>query len=150
MPGWGGGVECRKRRRNGHVHDARDDGGGSTRVAGGTGSGGVGRFGITFCAYAGGSNLTASTADAWTPIKKQLLAIAARTADGFTGAEARLDDEFVFRNGRIAHRSEPSAGIHYAELLSTPFHGEGAQTQSRRKMISTLFNHSGHISLKYS
>ena len=73
------------------------------------------------CAVAGGSNLTASTApaanDACNEIKRELLKIAARTADGFTGAQAR-EGEFVFRDGRIAHRSHPEQSIGYADLLS--------------------------------
>ncbi len=84
---------------------------------------------LPYCAFAGGSNLTASTApaatDACTTIKQQLLAAASRTADGYTGAEGHLD-EFVFRDGRVAHRSEPGAGISYADLLATPLEGEGS------------------------
>jgi xanthine dehydrogenase YagR molybdenum-binding subunit len=73
------------------------------------------------CAVAGGSNLTASTApaatDACTEIKRELLKIAARTADGFTGAEGH-ESEFLFREGRIAHRSAPASSVSYADLLS--------------------------------
>ncbi len=73
------------------------------------------------CAVAGGSNLTASTApattDACVEIKQELLKIAAKTADGFTGAQKHAD-EFVFRNGRIAHVSEPTISIAYEDLLS--------------------------------
>ena len=75
---------------------------------------------LTRCAVAGGSNLTASTApatkDACRAIKRELLAIAARTADGFTGVEGR-EEEFVFANGRVAHRSHPTQGIAYGDLL---------------------------------
>ena len=73
------------------------------------------------CAVAGGSNLTASTApaanDACAEIRRRLLEIAARTADGFTGAQAHESD-FLFRDGRIAHRSHPEQSIGYADLLS--------------------------------
>jgi xanthine dehydrogenase YagR molybdenum-binding subunit len=73
------------------------------------------------CAVAGGSNLTASTAPAATgacaAIKRQLLQIASKIADGFTGAEAHVD-EFVFCDGRLAHRSEPARSIGYGELMS--------------------------------
>ena len=73
------------------------------------------------CAVAGGSNLTASTApaatDACTEIKRELLKLAAEAADGFTGAPEHAD-EFVFGNGRIAHRSNPSRSIGYGDLLS--------------------------------
>ena len=73
------------------------------------------------CAVAGGSNLTASTApataDACVGIKRRLLQIAAETADGFTGAEEHVDD-FLFRDGRIAHRSAPQHSIGYADLMS--------------------------------
>ena len=73
------------------------------------------------CAIAGGSNLTASTApaanDACLKIKNNLLEIASKTADGFTGALAKAE-EFVFRNGRVAHRSNPAQSISYGDLLS--------------------------------
>ncbi len=73
------------------------------------------------CAVAGGSNLTASTApattDACKEIKRELLRIAAKTADGFTGAEGR-ESEFLFQNGRLAHRSDPARSIGYGDLLS--------------------------------
>ncbi len=73
------------------------------------------------CAVAGGSNLTASTApaatDACTDIKRELLKIAGRTADGFTGAQAR-ESEFIFSNGRLAHRSHPGQTIGYSDLLA--------------------------------
>lgn len=73
------------------------------------------------CAVAGGSNLTASTApaatDACKEIKRELLRIAAKTADGFTGAEGR-ESEFLFHNGRLAHRSDPARSIGYGDLLS--------------------------------
>ncbi len=73
------------------------------------------------CAVAGGSNLTASTApataDACTEIKRQLLQIAAETADGFTGAQEHVAD-FLFQDGRIAHRSAPQRSIGYADLMS--------------------------------
>jgi xanthine dehydrogenase YagR molybdenum-binding subunit len=73
------------------------------------------------CAVAGGSNLTASTApaivDAAAQIKRQLLDIASRTADGFTGADRHVE-EFLFQNGRLSHRSEPRQSIAYADLLS--------------------------------
>jgi xanthine dehydrogenase YagR molybdenum-binding subunit len=73
------------------------------------------------CALAGGSNLTSSTApaatDACVAIKRELLKIAGKTADGFTGAQAR-EAEFLFRNGRLAHRSDPAHSIGYEDLLS--------------------------------
>jgi xanthine dehydrogenase YagR molybdenum-binding subunit len=73
------------------------------------------------CALAGGSNLTASTApsatDACAEIKRELLHIASETADGFTGAQGR-ELEFLFRDGRIAHRSDPARSIGYGDLLS--------------------------------
>jgi xanthine dehydrogenase YagR molybdenum-binding subunit len=73
------------------------------------------------CAVAGGSNLTSSTApaatDACVEIKRELLKIAGKTADGFTGAQGR-EAEFVFRNGRVAHRSDPAHSIGYEDLLS--------------------------------
>jgi xanthine dehydrogenase YagR molybdenum-binding subunit len=73
------------------------------------------------CAVAGGSNLTASTApataDACAEIKRQLLQIAAETADGFTGAQEHVGD-FLFRDGRISHRSAPQHSIGYADLMS--------------------------------
>ena len=73
------------------------------------------------CAVAGGSNLTASTApavaDACSAVKQQLVKVAVETADGFTGI--RPDPEqFVFRDGRVAHRSNPDRSIGYAELLT--------------------------------
>ncbi len=72
------------------------------------------------CAVAGGSNLTASTApataDACAEIRRELLRIAAHTADGFTGADAH-EAEFVFRNGRIAHKSNESQSIGMGDLL---------------------------------
>lgn len=81
----------------------------------------MGNSDFTHCAVAGGSNLTASTApaakDACTAIKRELLKIAGRTADGFTGAEGR-EREFLFAAGRVAHRSDPSHGIAYEDLLS--------------------------------
>jgi xanthine dehydrogenase YagR molybdenum-binding subunit len=88
---------------------------------------------LTACSVAGGSNLTASTApatkDACKVIKRELLAIASKTADGFTGAEGR-EDEFVFANGRLAHQSDPSHGIAYEDLLKAGnrehLEGEGA------------------------
>ena len=73
------------------------------------------------CALAGGSNLTASTApaatDACTEIKKEMLRLAAQAADGFTGAEGK-ESEFLFQDGRIAHRSNPSLSIRYRDLLA--------------------------------
>jgi xanthine dehydrogenase YagR molybdenum-binding subunit len=76
---------------------------------------------LTPCAVAGGSNLTASTApaimDAAAQIKQQLLEIASRTADGFTGADRHIE-EFIFQNGRLSHRSEPKQSIAYGDLLS--------------------------------
>ena len=76
---------------------------------------------LTQCAVAGGSNLTASTApaatDACAEIKRELLKIAAKTADGFTGAQGR-ESEFLFRDGRLAHRSDPDRSIGYVDLLS--------------------------------
>ncbi len=73
------------------------------------------------CAVAGGSNLTASSApaatDACTEIKLKLLKLAAEAADGFTGA-AEHADEFVFRNGRLAHRSDAARSIGYGDLLA--------------------------------
>jgi xanthine dehydrogenase YagR molybdenum-binding subunit len=85
------------------------------------------------CSVAGGSNLTASTApaakDACQAIKRELVAIAGKTADGFTGAEGR-QEEFVFGNGRLAHRSDPAHGIPYEDLLKAGnreyLEGEGA------------------------
>jgi xanthine dehydrogenase YagR molybdenum-binding subunit len=75
---------------------------------------------LTPCALAGGSNLTASTApatnDACLEIKRELLKIASHTADGFTGAHA-LGDEFLFADGRLAHRSNPGGSIAYSDLL---------------------------------
>jgi xanthine dehydrogenase YagR molybdenum-binding subunit len=74
------------------------------------------------CAVAGGSNLTASTApaasDACLEIKRELLKIAAKVADGFTGAQAR-ESEFLFRNGRLSHRSNPSRSITYGDLMAS-------------------------------
>jgi xanthine dehydrogenase YagR molybdenum-binding subunit len=73
------------------------------------------------CAVAGGSNLTASTApaaaDACSEIKRQLLQIASETADGFTGAQEHVAD-FLFSDGRLAHRSAPQHSIGYADLMS--------------------------------
>ena len=81
----------------------------------------LGNSDLPQCAVAGGSNLTASTApattDACAEIKRELLKIAAKTADGFTGAQKHAE-EFIFRNGRIAHRSEPTVSIAYEDLLS--------------------------------
>ncbi len=75
---------------------------------------------LTPCAVAGGSNLTASTApatnDACLEIKRELLKIASQTADGFTGAHT-LGDEFLFADGRLAHRSNPAGSIAYSDLL---------------------------------
>jgi xanthine dehydrogenase YagR molybdenum-binding subunit len=76
---------------------------------------------LTACAVAGGSNLTASTApacnDACLEIKRELLKIASETAEGFTGAH-NLEDEFLFADGRVAHRSDPARSISYSDLLS--------------------------------
>lgn len=93
----------------------------------------MGNSDFSHCAVAGGSNLTASTApaakDAAMAIKRELLKIAGRTADGFTGAEGR-EQEFVFANGRVAHRSDPSHGIPYEDLLNAgareSFDGQGS------------------------
>lgn len=74
------------------------------------------------CAVAGGSNLTASTApatkDACISIRKGLLKIAAKTADGFTGAEGH-EEEFLFQDGALSHRSSPASKIRYETLLSS-------------------------------
>jgi xanthine dehydrogenase YagR molybdenum-binding subunit len=76
---------------------------------------------LVSCAVAGGSNLTASTApaimDAAAQIRQQLLEIASRTADGFTGADHHIE-EFIFQNGRLAHRAEPKQSISFSDLLS--------------------------------
>jgi xanthine dehydrogenase YagR molybdenum-binding subunit len=76
---------------------------------------------LTYCPVAGGSNLTASTApaimDACTEVRRQLLDLAAPMADGFTGARER-PDEYLFSDGRVALRSEPSHGISYTDLLA--------------------------------
>ncbi len=81
----------------------------------------LGNSDLPNCAVAGGSNLTASTApattDACAEIKRELLKMASKTADGFTGAQ-KHEDEFIFRNGRIAHVSEPAISIAYEDLLS--------------------------------
>jgi xanthine dehydrogenase YagR molybdenum-binding subunit len=81
----------------------------------------LGNSELTECAVAGGSNLTASTApaatDACTEIKRELLKIAAKTADGFTGAQGR-ESEFLFSDGRLAHRSDPARSIGYGDLLA--------------------------------
>lgn len=73
------------------------------------------------CAVAGGSNLTASTApavaDACFELKQQLLKVAVETADGFTGIQPD-PEQFVFRDGRVAHQSNPNRSIGYAELLT--------------------------------
>ncbi|MBV8898017.1 MAG: xanthine dehydrogenase family protein molybdopterin-binding subunit [Acidobacteriaceae bacterium] len=93
----------------------------------------MGNSDFTHCAVAGGSNLTASTApatkDACAAIKRELLKIAGRTADGFTGAEGR-EQEFLFARGRVAHRSDPSHAIAYEDLMNAGqreyLEGEGA------------------------
>jgi xanthine dehydrogenase YagR molybdenum-binding subunit len=76
---------------------------------------------LSQCAVAGGSNLTASTApaakDACLEIKRELLKIAAKTADGFTAAEER-EEEFVFANGKLALRRDLAHGIPYENLLA--------------------------------
>ena len=81
----------------------------------------LGNSDLPHCAVAGGSNLTASTAPATTEacaeIKNELLKIASKTADGFTGAQEHAE-EFIFRNGRVARRSEPTVSIAYEDLLS--------------------------------
>ena len=73
------------------------------------------------CAVAGGSNLTASTApaaaDACLAVKQQLLKVAVETADGFTAIEPD-PEQFIFRDGRVAHSSNPDRSIGYAELLA--------------------------------
>ncbi len=73
------------------------------------------------CAVAGGSNLTASTGpaakDACVAVKHELLSIASKTADGFTGAEGKLS-EFLFSDGKVAHRSSPQHGIPFGDLLN--------------------------------
>ena len=82
----------------------------------------LGNSDLPQCAVAGGSNLTASTApaatDACRAIKSELLKIAAKTADGFTGAD-KHEEEFLFRDGRIAHVSDPKTSITYEDLLSS-------------------------------
>ena len=89
------------------------------------------------CALAGGSNLTASTApaanDACVDIRKQLLKLAAETADGFTGAEGR-EDEFLFSGGRIAHRSDPQTSVGYRDLLTAQGH-EALEAQAGTRPI---------------
>jgi len=94
----------------------------------------LGSSDLTQCAVAGGSNLTASTSpaamDACIKIKRELLKIAGRVADGFTGAEGR-EEEFLFSDGRIAHRSDLAAKIAYEDLFAAaghPFFEEQGQT----------------------
>jgi xanthine dehydrogenase YagR molybdenum-binding subunit len=74
------------------------------------------------CAVAGGSNLTASTApaanDAATLIKRKLLKAASEVPDGFSAA-AHRESEFVFQNGRLAHRSNLSRSIGYEDLMAS-------------------------------
>ncbi len=81
----------------------------------------LGSSDLVHCSVAGGSNLTASTApattDACVEIKRELLKIASRAADGFTGAQGR-ESEFLFENGRLAHRSDPRRSIGYGDLLA--------------------------------
>jgi xanthine dehydrogenase YagR molybdenum-binding subunit len=73
------------------------------------------------CALAGGSNLTASTApaimNACADIRRQLLSLAASMPGGFERAGERAD-EFLFTDGRLAPRAEPTRGIRYADLLA--------------------------------
>ena len=81
----------------------------------------LGHSDLTPCSVAGGSNLTASTGpaakDACIVIKRELLRIASKTADGFTGAEGKIA-EFIFANGKVAHRASPQSGIPYGDLLN--------------------------------
>lgn len=102
---------------------------------------------LTECAVAGGSNLTASTApaatDACTEIKRELLNIAAKTADGFTGAQGR-ESEFSFRDGRLAHRSDPGRSISYADLLSL----SGREAIESQGKTTPVFGHNDQYSFQ--
>lgn len=92
------------------------------------------------CAFAGGSNLTSSTApaasDTCSDIKRELLKIASETADGFTGA-AEHADEFLFSDGRISHRSDPSVKIGYADLLKA----SGRASLEAQGQTAPIFGH---------
>jgi len=99
------------------------------------------------CALAGGSNLTGSTApaanDACLEIKRELLKIASQTADGFTGAHT-LADEFLFANGRVAHRSDPARSIAYADLLTL----SGRQAIEAQAQTAPVFGHNDEYSFQ--
>jgi xanthine dehydrogenase YagR molybdenum-binding subunit len=101
------------------------------------------------CAVAGGSNLTASTApaatDACIEIKRELLKMAARTADGFTGAQAR-ESEFLFQDGRIAHRSHPEQSIGYADLLALG----GQESLEAQGQTTPIFGHNDQYAFQSS
>lgn len=71
---------------------------------------------LSNCVYAGGSNLTASTAPPAMAACRDLRTELAKAA----GKLLRLDgavDEFVFRDGTVAHRDHPGRTIRYEELL---------------------------------
>ncbi len=107
----------------------------------------LGNSELTECAVAGGSNLTASTApaatDACTEIKRELLKIAAKTADGFTGAQGR-ESEFMFREGRLAHRSDPARSIGYGDLLILG----GCDAIEAQGKTTPLFGHNDQYSFQ--
>ena len=102
---------------------------------------------LTNCAVAGGSNLTASTApaanDACFEIKRELLKMASKTADGFTGSEGHAD-EFVFRNGRLAHKSLPAHSIGYGDLLSM----SGRDSIEAKGETAPIFGHNDQFSFQ--
>jgi xanthine dehydrogenase YagR molybdenum-binding subunit len=81
----------------------------------------LGNSELVRCAVAGGSNLTASTApaahDAAARIRRELLKAAAEVPDGFSAAVER-EVEFVFQNGRLAHRSDLARSIGYEDLMA--------------------------------
>jgi xanthine dehydrogenase YagR molybdenum-binding subunit len=79
------------------------------------------------CPPAGGSNLTASTApaimDACADIRRQLLSLASSVPGGFERAGERAG-EFLFVDGRLAPRAEPTRSIRYEDLLARSGHDQ--------------------------
>jgi xanthine dehydrogenase YagR molybdenum-binding subunit len=107
----------------------------------------LGDSSLTPCSVAGGSNLTASTApattDACIDIKNQLLKIASQAADGFTGGHT-LAEEFIFDNGRLAHRSNPSRSIAYSDLLTL----SGKPSLDAQAKTTPIFGQNGEYSFQ--
>jgi len=71
------------------------------------------------------------------------LKIASQTADGFTGAHT-FEDEFLFANGRVAHRSSPERSIAYADLLAL----SGRQAIEAQAQTAPIFGQNDNYSFQ--